>query len=78
MVGKVSNLLPAKKFGFITSDNGREYFFHMSDVVSDWEDLVLSFEREGGAKIQVTFEPDKTPKGLRARSVMFFQTSDQP
>jgi len=69
MVGKVSNIVTAKKFGFISSDNGQEYFFHMTDMISDWDDLVSDFNRIGGNKVKVTFEPNKTVKGPRARNV---------
>lgn len=73
MVGTISNLLSAKKFGFIAGENGQEYFFHLADVLSEWTDIVDQFESLGGAKIKVTFEPIKTPKGPRAKNVMLFE-----
>lgn len=73
MVGLVSNIVAAKKFGFISSDNGKEYFFHAQDMLTDWDELVRNFTSVGGGKIQVTFEPDKTPKGPRARNVEVYE-----
>lgn len=68
MVGTVSNMIPYKGFGFISGENGQEYFFHYSET-KDWEELVFRFGVEGGSKIQVEFEPTKTPKGPRAKQV---------
>ncbi len=69
MTGTVSNVIVIKQFGFITSDNGQEYFFHREDTLSDWNELVFDFHKGGAGKIKVSFEPGKTPKGLRARNV---------
>jgi len=69
MVGVVSNVVSSKKFGFISGENGQEYFFHMTDMMSDWSTLVLDFYRIGGGKIKVEFEALKTPKGPRAKNV---------
>jgi len=44
-----------------------EYFFHRDDFQGHWDDLCTDFD--GGGQIEVTFEPDSTTKGLRARNV---------
>lgn len=69
MEGTVSNVIDAKKFGFIAASNGLEYFFHMEDLVGNWDDLASDFVQFGAGKIQVDFTADKTPKGPRARNV---------
>lgn len=69
MVGSVSNIISIRKFGFISGENGQEYFFHMTDMDSDWDELLFDFSRAGGGKVKVTFEPVKTPKGPRAKNV---------
>lgn len=69
MRGSVSNVVVNKKFGFISAENGLEYFFHKEDTVSDWDELVSDFSQSGGGKVKVEFRADKTPKGPRARNV---------
>lgn len=69
MVGTLSNVLSAKGYAFIAGENGQEYFFHMSDAV-DWNAVVTNFVNMGGGVVKVTFEPEKTPKGPRARNVV--------
>lgn len=69
MVGTVSNVIDVKKFGFISGENGLEYFFHMEDLVGNWDDLATDFVQLGAGKIRVDFTADKTPKGPRARNV---------
>ena len=72
MVGVISNLVAAKKFGFILGDNNQEYFFHMSEVVDGWDQVESMFARYGKGTVKVTFEPSKTPKGPRAKDVTLF------
>jgi cold shock CspA family protein len=69
MVGTVSNIISAKKFGFISAENGQEYFFHREDTISNWDELAADFSHSGAGKIKVSFEPVKTPKGPRAKDV---------
>jgi cold shock CspA family protein len=73
MTGTVSNIIAAKKFGFISGDNGQEYFFHREETLSNWDELVSDFSQAGAGKIKVTFEPVKTPKGPRAKDVTVFE-----
>lgn len=73
MVGVISNMVVAKGFGFISADNGQEYFFHRSEVITEWDYLLSKFNEKGGRKVSVTFEPAKTPKGPRARNVTVIQ-----
>lgn len=68
MLGTVSNMVTARKYGFISGDDGSEYFFHTSDTI-DWDEIVTRFNAKGGGTIRVAFKPVKTPKGLRARTV---------
>lgn len=73
MSGTVSNLVLTKKFGFITAENGQEYFFHMSDLTGSWDELASAFGKNGGGKIKVSFEATKTPKGPRAKAVSIIE-----
>jgi cold shock CspA family protein len=74
MVGTISNVISVKRFGFIAGENGQEYFFHSSDLTSSWDELASDFAQTGGGKIKVTFTPEKTPKGPRARDVATYET----
>jgi len=69
MTGTVSNIISKKMFGFISGENGQEYFFHREEMVSSWDELNADFFISGGGKIKVAFEPMKTPKGPRAKDV---------
>lgn len=72
MNGTVSSVVVLKKYGFITGDNGQEYFFHESDMDSSWDELAYDWSNRKSSdkkKFQASFEPAKTPKGPRARSV---------
>ncbi len=54
--------LTGRGFGFIDTGDGKDIFFHMSDVVgTSYEDL-----REGQ---KVTFDVSEDPKGPRAENV---------
>jgi CspA family cold shock protein len=59
LTGVIKRLIPTKSFGFITTDAGKDYFFHLTDLVGlEFEDLV-----EG---IKVDFEVKKQPSGGKA------------
>jgi len=59
--GTIKKLVSERGFGFITAEDGRDYFFHRSGVDSDFDRLV------GGEKVQ--FEVEPSPKGPRAKNV---------
>ncbi len=66
MNGTIKRLVTDHGYGFITADDGGEYFFHRSDLAggaAGFDDLV---ERDA-----VTFEPvePRPPKGKRASQV---------
>jgi CspA family cold shock protein len=61
--GIVKKLVSERGFGFITGDDGKDYFFHRSSLAPS-----LDFDRlAGGEKVQ--FEIERDPKGDRARDV---------
>jgi len=57
--GKVKRLVQERGFGFITADDGREIFFHRSEV----QGTTFETLREGQ---RVSFEVEKGQKGPRA------------
>ena len=68
MKGYVARIMTAKGFGFIRSpENRKDYFFHRSDLIGDWDDMVV--RHESGIKIYVEFTPNDLPKGPRAAGV---------
>jgi cold shock protein len=61
--GTVKKLVADRGFGFITADDGKDYFFHRDGLTGS-----LDFDRLlGGEKVQ--FEIEQSPKGLRAKNV---------
>lgn len=62
MQGKVKRVVRDRGFGFISSAEGREIFFHRSSL----QDLNFDSLKEGDA---VEFEVEDGPKGPRAVSV---------
>jgi len=61
--GTIKKLVSDRGFGFITAENGKDYFFHRDGLASS-----LDFDRlVGGEKVQFEIEP--SPKGDRAKNV---------
>jgi cold shock protein len=58
--GTVKKVVADRGFGFITAQDGKEYFFHRSGLQSS-----LDFDRLVGGE-SVTFETERGPKGDRA------------
>ena len=61
--GTIKKVVADRGFGFITAQDGKEYFFHRSGLQSS-----LDFDRLVGGE-RVTFEIEDSPKGLRASQV---------
>ncbi len=61
--GTVKKLISERGFGFITADDGKDYFFHKDGLSSS-----LDFDRLVGGE-SVTFEVEAGPKGPRAVQV---------
>ena len=61
--GTVKKVVSDRGFGFITADDGKEYFFHRSGLEAS-----LEFDRlSGGEKVE--FEIEASPKGPRAARI---------
>jgi CspA family cold shock protein len=61
--GTVKKVVGDRGFGFITAEDGKEYFFHRGGLVAP-----LAFESLVGGE-KVSFEVETTPKGPRASQV---------
>jgi len=61
--GTVKKVVADRGFGFITAEDGKEYFFHRSGL-----DSSLDFDRLAGGE-KVEFEIESSPKGPRAAKV---------
>jgi len=61
--GTVKKVVADRGFGFITADDGKEYFFHRSGLESS-----VDFDRLAGGE-KVEFEIENSPKGPRAARV---------
>ncbi len=63
MTGTVTRHLTDRRFGFLSGDEGKEYFFHRSPVEGLWFE---NLQKGDG----VTFEEEQgSPKGPQARRV---------
>ena len=63
VTGTVKKIVAERGFGFITAEDGQEYFFHRSGL-----DSSLSFENLTGDE-RVSFEVERSDKGPRASQV---------
>lgn len=63
LTGTVKKLVADRGFGFITAEDGSEYFFHRSGV-----DSSLAFE-ELAIGASVSFDVERSDKGPRAGHV---------
>ena len=61
--GTIKKIVSDRGFGFITAEDGKDYFFHRDEV-----DGTLDFDRLNGGE-SVTFEVQSSPKGPRAARV---------
>ena len=61
--GTIKKLVSDRGFGFITAEDGKDYFFHREGLTAS-----LDFDRlVGGEKVQFEIEP--SPKGARAKNI---------
>lgn len=58
--GSVKKVISDRGFGFITAEDGKEYFFHRDGIVAP-----LDFDRLSVGD-RVSFEIENSPKGPRA------------
>lgn len=61
--GTIKKLVQDRGFGFIASEDGRDYFFHRSGL-----DTSMNFDSLTGGE-RVTFEIEASQKGPRAHRV---------
>jgi CspA family cold shock protein len=61
--GTIKKVVADRGFGFISADDGKEYFFHRGAL-----DTSLEFDRLAGGE-PVVFEVEESPKGPRAKTV---------
>ena len=61
--GIVKKVVAERGFGFITAEDGKDYFFHRSALAQS-----LEFDRLAGGE-KVEFEIEQDPKGARANNV---------
>ena len=61
--GTIKRVVAERGFGFIATDDEKEYFFHRGEL-----DSSLDFDRLMGGE-KVSFEIEQSPKGPRAAQV---------
>lgn len=61
--GTIKKVIADRGFGFITADDGKDYFFHRDGLEGS-----LDFDRLAGGE-KVTFEIQSSPRGPRAARV---------
>ncbi len=62
MKGKIKRLIRDRRFGFITAEDGKEFFFHGSAL----DGMDFDALEEGNS---VEFNSERGPKGLRAVNI---------
>jgi len=61
--GTIKKLISDRGFGFITADDGKDYFFHRDGLSAS-----LDFDRLTGGE-KVSFDVESSPRGPRATNV---------
>jgi cold shock protein len=61
--GTIKKLVSDRGFGFITADDGKDYFFHRDGLMES-----LDFDRLVGGE-KVSFDIEQSPKGPRAKNI---------
>lgn len=61
--GTIKKLISDRGFGFITADDGKDYFFHRDGLSA-----TLDFDRLTGGE-KVSFDVESSPRGPRATNV---------
>jgi cold shock protein len=61
--GTIKKVVADRGFGFITAEDGKDYFFHRDGL-----DSSLDFDRLAGGE-KVSFEVEASPRGPRATKV---------
>jgi cold shock protein len=61
--GNIKRVVSDRGFGFISAEDGKEYFFHRNEL-----DSSLDFDHLNGGE-KVTFDIEDSPKGPRASHV---------
>ncbi len=61
--GTIKKLVSERGFGFITAEDGKDYFFHRDGL-----DSSIDFDRLVGGE-KVSFEIESSPRGPRAVKV---------
>lgn len=61
--GTIKKVVADRGFGFITAEDGKDYFFHRDGL-----DGTLDFDRLNGGE-RVTFDVEQSPRGPRASRV---------
>ena len=61
--GTIKKVVSERGFGFISGEDGKEYFFHRDGLTAS-----LDFNRLAGGE-KVEFDIEQSPKGARAKNV---------
>lgn len=61
--GTIKKVIADRGFGFITAEDGKDYFFHRDGLTAS-----LDFDRLTGGE-RVSFDVEQSPKGARAKNV---------
>jgi len=61
--GTIKKLISDRGFGFITAEDGKDYFFHRDGLSAS-----LDFDRLTGGE-KVSFDVESSPRGPRATNV---------
>ena len=61
--GTIKKVVADRGFGFITAEDGKDYFFHRDGLTES-----MDFDRLAGGE-RVTFDVESNPRGPRATNV---------
>ena len=70
MNGWIINVMADKMYGFIKGEDGRQYFFHASEITSPFIANNVDFAYYVKQGVQVEFDKAESDRGPRATNVI--------
>jgi cold shock CspA family protein len=75
MIGRIKKIMEPG-YGFIVTEEGEQFFFHISSFIGDWDKLKKDNPPNGTARDHVQFKAIEHRRGPRAINVEVIEDAD--